>query len=90
MLRQFRFCRLRMMNNSRRGGFGSSPSFTPPPAAPPQAAPATMASPSVAVNGAKQYNQSASALGDFGTPGGAQGVAPAAVATGKTTLGGLS
>ena len=71
-------------------GLGSSPSFTPPPAVPPAAAPPTLASSTVAANAAQRQNAEGAALADIGTSGGAQGVNPLSVSTGKTTLGGTS
>lgn len=72
-------------------GFGSSPSFTPPPSPPPAAAPATMASSAVAESAAKSLqSKGGAAAADYGTTGGAQGVNPLSVTTGKTTLGGVS
>ena len=71
-------------------GFGGSPSYTPPPAAPPAAAPPTLASSSVAASAAQQKNNMFAAGQDTGTPGGAQGVSPQSVTTGKSTLGGVS
>jgi hypothetical protein len=70
-------------------GFGSSPSYTPPPAVPPSAAPPTLASSTVAANAAQQRNATGAALEDFGSSG-AQGVSPLSVNTGKNTLGGVS
>lgn len=69
---------------------GGTPSYTPPPASPPAAQPATLASSSVAQSAAKSQNMIGAAGQDVGTPGGAQGVAPMSVTTGKTTLGGVS
>ena len=71
-------------------GFGSSPSYTPPPAVPPAAQPATLASSSVAQAQAKNQQMTGAAEQNIGTPGGAQGVAPQSVTTGKATLGGVS
>ena len=71
-------------------GFGSSPSYTPPPAVPPAAQPATLASSSVAQAQAKNQQIIGAAGQDIGTPGGAQGVSPQSVTTGKSTLGGVS
>lgn len=72
-------------------GLGAStPSYTPPPAAPPQAAPATLASASISASSAKQRNTQGAALSEFGTAGGAQGVAPSSVTTAKQTLGGVT
>ena len=71
-------------------GFGSSPSYQAPSQPPPAAQPATLASSSVAANAAQKQNQIGAAAQDIGTPGGAQGVAPMSVTTGKTTLGGIS
>lgn len=69
---------------------GGAPSYTPPPAPPPQAQPATLASSSVAASAAQQKQLQGAAGQDVGTPGGAQGVAPMSVTTGKSTLGGVS
>lgn len=69
-------------------GFGSSPSFTPPPAPPPAAAPATLASSSVASNVASRQAQMKAAAGTIATS--PEGVAPSSVTTAKTTLGGIS
>lgn len=71
-------------------GFGSSPGYTPPPAVPPSAAPPTLASSSVAASAATQKNAEGAALQDIGTSGGAQGISPTSVSTGKATLGGVS
>lgn len=71
-------------------GFGSSPSYTPPPAVPPAASPPTLASASVASAAASRQNLARGEAASFGTPGGAAGVDPGAVSTGKTTLGGVS
>jgi len=71
-------------------GFGgSTPSYTPPPAAPPIAAPATVATSSMASAQQKQLNATEAAAQDVGTSGGAQGVSPQSVTTGKSTLGGV-
>ena len=70
-------------------GFGSTPSYQAPPAAPPAAQPATMASSSVAQSQAKNQQMIGAAGQDIGTAGGAQGVAPQSVTTGKATLGGV-
>ena len=79
------------MKNAQRGGFGGGgPSYTPPPAAPPAAAPATLASSSVAANAATRQNNMFAATQEMGTAGGAQGVSPMSVTTGKTTLGGVT
>lgn len=69
-------------------GFGSSPSFTPPPAPPPAAAPATLASSSVASNVASRQAQMKASASTIGTS--AEGVAPTSVNTAKTKLGGVS
>ena len=69
---------------------GGGPSYTPPPASPPTAQPATMASSSIAQAQLKNQNLIGSVSQDIGTAGGAQGVAPQSVMTGKTTLGGVS
>ena len=70
-------------------GFGSSPSYQAPPAAPPAAQPATLASSSVAQSQASRSNLIGAAGQDIGTAGGAQGVAPQSVTTGRATLGGV-
>ena len=76
---------------SNRAGFGgSTPSYTPPPAAPPQAQAATLASSAVAQAQSKNQNAVGASAQDIGTAGGAQGVSPQSVTTGKATLGGVS
>ena len=72
-------------------GFGgSTPSYQAPPQPPPAAQPATLASSSVAQAQAKNQQMIGAAGQDIGTAGGAQGVAPMSVTTGKATLGGIS
>lgn len=71
-------------------GFGSSPSYTPPPAVPPAATPPTLASSSVASAAASRQNLARGEASSFGTPDGAKGVDPTTVSTAKQTLGGVS
>ena len=85
----FRFRRHGRPTN-RDGMGGAAPSYTPPPAAPPAAQPATIASSSVAASQANRANVAGAAGQDIGTPGGAQGVAPQSVTTGRATLGGVT
>jgi len=69
-------------------GFGSTPSYTPPPAVPPAAQPATLASSSVAATSASRQNAMGIDSQDIGTS--AEGVNPLSVSTGKATLGGVN
>lgn len=72
-------------------GFGSSPSYTPPPAPPPAAAPATLASSAVAQSAAKNLQNGTSAAGAEYGAAGSQGVNPSSVTTAKNQLlGGVS
>lgn len=74
-----------MVNNMGLFDKPSTPNYTPQPAPPPLAAPATLASSSVATRQTPGVNQ---AYEGTLASGGGQGVDPASVRTGKTTLGG--
>ena len=73
--------------------FGSppaAPAYTPPPAPPAAAAPPVIASAATAAAATSQSTKSMGEQAEFGTPGEAEGVAPASVGTAKQTLGGVS